>query len=101
MRWMNLEPVIQSEVSAAYSATVMEVTVLSWPFSILRHRRVRLQHREPLQREITQRPKDDRLLRKMKRPSKTGDDLQPLNNQLQNSLSSILVVKEDHKFSYR
>lgn len=30
------------QVSAAYSTTVMEVTVLSWPLSILRYCRVRL-----------------------------------------------------------
>lgn len=30
------------QVSAAYSTPVMEVTVLSWPFSILRYCRVRL-----------------------------------------------------------
>ena len=86
------------QVSAAYSTTVMEVTVLSWPLSILRYLNIRL---EPLQREVTPHPKDYWLLQKMKRPSKTGDDLEPLNNQLQNSLGSILVVKEDHKFSYR
>ena len=86
------------QVSAAYSTTVMEVTVLSWPLSILRYLNI---HLEPLQREVTPHPKDDWLLQKMKRPSETGDDLEPLNNPLQNSLGSILVVKEDHKFSYR
>lgn len=43
---------------------------------------------------------DDWPLQKMERPPKTGDVLEPLKNQLQNSLSSIHVVKEDYKVSY-